>query len=170
MQWMGSKKIYFFTSLVIWQAVITGMKCCFLALFWWQCRCFTTLICLSHNPLCWGFGYMLTLQNVLQGHSGYRCSTKGILGLYTWGPFYSWWHHQMETFSVLLALCAGNSPGTGEFLAQRPVMQCFDVFFDLWMIKRLSKQSWGWWFETPPHPLWHHCNVQRFNCDYDIDR
>ena len=26
-----------------------------------------------------------------------------------------WWRHQMETFSALLAICAGNSPGTGEF-------------------------------------------------------
>ena len=25
--------------------------------------------------------------------------------------------------------------------------------------KRLSKQSWGWWFETPSCPLWRHCNV-----------
>ena len=24
---------------------------------------------------------------------------------------YSWWRHQMEAFSALLALCAGNSPG-----------------------------------------------------------
>ena len=24
--------------------------------------------------------------------------------------------------------------------------------------KRLSKQSRGWWFETPSRPLWHHCN------------
>ena len=36
----------------------------------------------------------------------------------------------METFSALLALCAGNSPVTGEFPAQRPVTQSFDVF--LW--------------------------------------
>ena len=41
----------------------------------------------------------------------------------------------METFSVLLAICAGNSPVTGEFPAQRPVTQSFDVFFDL----RLNK-------------------------------
>ena len=27
----------------------------------------------------------------------------------------TWWRHQMETFSALLALCAGNSPDTGEF-------------------------------------------------------
>ena len=43
----------------------------------------------------------------------------------------SWWRHQMETFSALLDLCAGNSPVTGEFPAQRPVMRSFDVFFDL---------------------------------------
>ena len=36
----------------------------------------------------------------------------------------------METFSVLLALCAGNSPITGEFPAQRPVTRSFDVSFD----------------------------------------
>ena len=37
----------------------------------------------------------------------------------------------METFSVLLAICAGNSPVTGEFPSQRPVTRNFDVFFDL---------------------------------------
>ena len=50
-----------------------------------------------------------------------------------------WWRHQMETFSALLAICAGNSPVSGEFPAQRPVTQSFDVFFDLCLIKRLSK-------------------------------
>ena len=25
--------------------------------------------------------------------------------------------------------------------------------------KRLSKQSWGWWFKTPSRPLWRHCNA-----------
>ena len=58
----------------------------------------------------------------------------------------------METFPALLALCAGNSPVTGEFPSQRPVTRAFDVFFDLILNKRLSKQSWGWWFDTPsPH-------------------
>ena len=66
---------------------------------------------------------------------------------------------KMETFSALLALCAENSPVTGEFPAQRPVTRSFDVFFHLCLNKRLSKQSWGWWFETPSHPLWRHCNV-----------
>ena len=45
----------------------------------------------------------------------------------------------METFSALLALCAGNSLVTGEFPAQRPVTRSFGVFFDLRLYKRLSK-------------------------------
>ena len=71
----------------------------------------------------------------------------------------SWWRHQMETFSALLAICAGNSPVTGEFPAQRPVTRSFDVFFDMCLNERLSNQWWGRWFETPSDPLWHHCNV-----------
>ena len=42
-----------------------------------------------------------------------------------------WWRHQMEAFSALLALRAGNSPVSGEFPSQMPVTQSFDVFFDL---------------------------------------
>ena len=70
-----------------------------------------------------------------------------------------WWRHQMETFSALLAICAGNSPVTGEFPAQRPVTQSFDAFFYLLPNKRPSKQWWGWWFETSSCPLWRHCNA-----------
>ena len=47
---------------------------------------------------------------------------------------------------------------TGEFPAQRPVTRSFDVFFDLGLIKPLSKQLWGWWFEMLSCPLWRHCN------------
>ena len=49
-----------------------------------------------------------------------------------------------KTFFALLALCAGNSPVTGEFPSQRPVTWNFDVLFDLrleqtvkWTIIRL---------------------------------
>ena len=64
----------------------------------------------------------------------------------------------METFSALLAICAGKSLVTGEFPAKRPVTGIFDIFFDLRLNERWCKQSWGWWFETPLHPLWRHCN------------
>ena len=70
----------------------------------------------------------------------------------------TWWRHQMETFSALLAICEENSPVPGEFPTQRPVTRSFDVFFDLHPNNRLSKQWWGWWFETLSHPLWRHRN------------
>ena len=47
---------------------------------------------------------------------------------------------------------------------QRPVTtRSFDVFFNLRLNKRLSKQGQGWWFETPSHPLWRHCNDSLYN-------
>ena len=64
----------------------------------------------------------------------------------------------METFSALLAICAGNSPVPGEFPTQRPVTRSFDVFFDLCLNKQFSIQSWGWWFEMSSCSLWRHCN------------
>ena len=49
----------------------------------------------------------------------------------------------------------------GEFIDHRwiPRTRSFDVFFDLRRNKRLSKQRWCWWFETPWYSLWCHCNV-----------
>ena len=75
-----------------------------------------------------------------------------------WSYTSSWWRHQMEAFSTLLAICAGNSPVPGEFPAQRPVTRSFEVCFYLRLNKRFSKHSWGWWFETQSHPLWRHSN------------
>ena len=60
-------------------------------------------------------------------------------------------------FRVTGPLC-GEFTGPGEFPAEWPVTQSFDVFFDLHLNRRLSKQPWGWWFETPPWSLWHQCN------------
>ena len=76
----------------------------------------------------------------------------------------TWWRHQMETFSALLAICAGNSPVSGEFPTQRPVTRSFDIYFDPRPDKRLSKQSWGWWFGTLSHSLWRHRNDFMRNC------
>ena len=60
-------------------------------------------------------------------------------------------------FHVTGPLC-GEFTGPGEFPTQRPVTRSFDVFFDLRLNKRLSKQPWGWWFETPSWSLWRQCN------------
>ena len=61
-------------------------------------------------------------------------------------------------FRVTGPLC-GDFTGPGEFPTQRPVTRSFDVFFDLRLNKRLSKQSWGWSFGTPSWSLWRHRNV-----------
>ena len=70
----------------------------------------------------------------------------------------TWWRHQMETFSALLALCEGNPPVTGGFPTQGPVTRSFGVFYDLRPNKRLSKQSRRRWFETSSRSLWRNCN------------
>ena len=74
-------------------------------------------------------------------------------------PTSPWWRHQMEAYCALLALRVGNSPVTGEFPAQVPVTRGFDAFFDLRLNKRLSKQSLGWWYETPSGLLWLQCTA-----------
>ena len=63
----------------------------------------------------------------------------------------------------------------GEFTdprspSQRPVTPSFDVFFDLRPNKRLSKQLWGWWFETLSSPLWRHCNDLSVHNTRDISK
>ena len=88
----------------------------------------------------WYIPDMYSVINTIMKTSWHR-NAFGISGL-------SWWRHQIETFSALLAICAGNSPVTGEFSAQRPVTRSFEFSFGLRLNKRLSKQSWGWWFET----------------------
>ena len=79
-------------------------------------------------------------------------------------PLEPWWGHQLEIFSALLALCAGNSPVTSEFLTQCLVTPSFDVFFDLCLNKWLSKQLRRQLFETSSHSLWRHCNGNRPMC------
>ena len=46
---------------------------------------------------------------------------------------------------------------TGGFPSQMPVMRSFDVFFDVRLNKRFSKQSKCRWLETSLRSLWRHC-------------
>ena len=52
----------------------------------------------------------------------------------------------------------GEPSVTGGFPSQRPVTRSFDVFFDLRVNKRLSKQWRCQWFETTSRSLWRHSN------------
>ena len=53
----------------------------------------------------------------------------------------SWWRHQMETFSALLAICAGNSPVSGEFpggtKASDAELWCF-FYVRVWVNTRVA--------------------------------
>ena len=132
------------SSFVLWNKIALVFTYC-LSLFpqilqnYWKhiaLHCLTCYICLSFNTSSGGrFGnryHQIFWKNITQ-YQQYK---------------YTWWRHQMETFSALLALCAGNSPVSCEFPSQRPVMRSIDVFFQLCPNKRLSKQSWGWHFDV----------------------
>ena len=96
------------------------------------------------------------------GHMGWRADWSFLK---VWTPIFmddnapSWikHRHRMMTssngniFRVTGHLCE-------EFPTQLPVTRSFDVFFDLCLNKRLSRQSWGWWFETLSRPFWRHRN------------
>ena len=84
-------------------------------------------------------------------------STQGSL------PDYCMKTSSNGNISALLAPCAGNSLITGEFPSQKPVTRSLYVFFDLRLNKGLSKQSSGWWFETPSCSLWRRCNGMSVN-------
>ena len=78
------------------------------------------------------------------------CSEMHVSTFYHHRYWYcSWWRHQMETFSALLALCAHRGQWRGELM--------FTSICGL--NKRLSKQWWGWWFEMQSLSLWRHCTV-----------
>ena len=64
---------------------------------------------------------------------------------------------ELKNFPRYCHLC-GKFTSHRAFPAQRPLTRNFDVFFDLGLNERLSKQSWCWWFETPSRPLWRHTN------------
>ena len=90
------------------------------------------------------FQYFVPNIPQLSGFPSLRFESTTILLVSNNSLLASWWRHPMEIFSALLAICAGNSPVTGEFPAQRPVTRNFDVIFDLRQNKRLSKQWRDW--------------------------
>ena len=108
---------------------------------------------------------------------GWHCGLpvdRSVRGLFQW-RHNTWWHHQMETFSPLLALGEGNLPATGEFSSQgqwrvtkasEAELGCF-LSIGAWL-NGWSKQSWGWWFETSSHSSWRHCNEWPMDCPHKL--
>ena len=130
------------------QSVCKSLPNTFLQTTWFISQCgwlFFFIFDIDHTPKYWT-RYLATILGIMYLYSEY------LMDLWPC-PQCSWWRHQMETFSALLALCAGNSPLTKT---SDDELWCF---FYLCLNKRLSKQPWGWWFETPSCSLWRHCDV-----------
>ena len=139
-----------------------------------------TIDALCISPSCTNCGKLIILDKInpwraefILGNTKYICIVcrfpyRDVVNTWSWNSSTlvarNMIRHTARTIvsrpKPLLAIYSGNSPVTGEFPTQRPVTQSFDVFFDLRLNKRLSKQSWGWWFETPLRQLWRHCNVE----------
>ena len=101
--------------------------------------------------------FMMGLQLIHVSNMGPRFVICDVFPLW-YGTGHSRWRYDMETFSALLALCAGNSQVTGKFpftKASDAKLWCF-----LWSapVQTLSKQSGRRWFETRSRSLCRHCN------------
>ena len=114
----------------------------------------STQTCIKYQ--CWNFGSnMLGIRGIMRNSPMtiillvVGLTRKIVLGMMT--------SSNGNIFRFTGPLCE-EFTDPGEFPAQRPVTRSFDVFFDLHPNKRLSKQWWGWWFETQPCPLWRHRN------------
>ena len=123
-------------------------------------------------------GAITSLLAQILGNDRRRCIVRSPCWLRT-QPFYTYgranfsqwqeslhmfWQddrHQMETFSALLDLCAGNWLITGELPSQRLVGRRFDVPFDQSLNKRLSQPSRRRRFDTQSRSLSRHCNGDR---------
>ena len=84
------------------------------------------------------------IQYWLCSNQSYACHDDVI----KWRYFPRYWPFMREIHRSPV-----NSPHKGQW---RGALM-FSLICD-WK-KRLSKQSWGWWFETLSRPLWRHCNV-----------
>ena len=113
----------------------------------------------------------ISLQYSLEQETVFKIINKIELKTQLWPFHYFNYIYNMMTssngniFRVTGPLC-GEFTGPGEFPAQWSVTRSLDVFFDLRLNKRLSKQSWDWWFETPSWSLWWQCNenVSSYTC------
>ena len=130
---------------------------------WFDCKILITTICLIKKEKFYVRKGYITINLVMLQRISWQAASY-IPEMIT--PS-TWWRHPMEAFSTLLAFCAGNSPVTGEFPAQRPITRSFYIFFDLRLNKRLNKKSKRRWFETPSRSLWPHRNEKADDISWD---
>ena len=117
-----------------------------------QHKCWNLLLCFQFIPPKLLFADPIVIL-------GYTLAANTHMLFISWKRSRSVMTSSNRNIFRITALCAGKSPVTGEFPVRSPVARSFDVFFDLRLNKRLSKQSQGRWFETQSRSLWRHCNA-----------
>ena len=120
------------------------------SLSWRRLICLNTSICIVYVCICM---YMYIMQRTICSNPSWKCTVRT---LYTMSL-----RCQIELYPRYWPFVLGIHRSPVNSPAQRPVSRSFDIFFDLPLNKRLSKPSWGWWFETLSCPLWRHRNVGR---------
>ena len=123
---------------------------------WYHISSYKSMQCLFGSTNCQAIYSVFVLI-----HADEMLMRKNILP-HRWSTNSKWWRHQMETFSALLALCAGNSPVPVNSPHKGQWRGTFMFPLICTLDKRLSKQSWGRWFETLSRPLWRHWNEKQF--------
>ena len=131
-------------------------------------------------PLGWSLDslLMLTSNETSKGNTGGYLSVTQSNDFYSWvnkscvDKFVQWYNNgsngHLFYVGVDLMMRRSMLPIHDDVIKWKhfprywPFVRGFDVFFDLRPDKRLSKQSRGWWFETPSHSLWRHRNVLCF--------
>ena len=104
--------------------------------------CFCAFSCQAPRPYFLKFMMTSSNENSTRITDPLSCVCGEFTDLdHQWIPLTNWW--------------SANSPHRHD---KGPVMRPVN--------ERLSKQSWGWIFETSSHPLWRHCNVSGFSVTY----
>ena len=88
-----------------------------------------------------------------------RCWTNSPVFMIwkVWVLILTWWRHQMPHFPRCWPFVRWihrspvNTPHKGQWRGAL-------IFSLICLNKRLSKQSWGWWFKKLSCPLWRLCN------------
>ena len=83
-----------------------------------------------------------------------------MIKIMAWGAMsVSWWSHNLETLSALVARCEGNHRWMVDSPHKGPMTLIFDVLFDVSLKQPLNKHSGFWLFETPWRSLWYYISI-----------
>ena len=103
-------------------------------------------VTIKRSPVQDGIACWTTIVLDILSGNHLKCTSLKNKIIYIWKYFPRYW-----PFVRGIHRSPVNSPHKGQ---RRGALM---FFFYLLLNKRLSKQSRGWWFETPSCPLWRHC-------------